>query len=405
MQAAFIHPLLAPPALDFQKILRIKNARDVKKLIYKQTKTMGFLGDLFDNIFDFLENVLKTVFETIKNIIKFTLQTVFNVIRVVLMTVGAIVGAVKWSEVKDALKDTLKSISNLAINLMPFRAIWTVLTTSDLTDNFFKELDEFTGGMITSAVNVSDLIWRVGRGDHITKEELLRNALFILQVAAVVIGGPAAAGGIFGSMVGRQVCENAGKAKEACTAAFVIAGAAAGGYLSAETGVSWGAGAAKQGAASVTSQAADAGSEIAKRGFTDYLNDAGQTFIEQRLVQVASREAIKLCQKENWVSDKACSILGNIAANYINAPEGTDWVEFLAQEAGRIGVSELLADAFPKNSPEHAAIRRRIVENTVQVPGQHIIYEEYEGGGSGNAGKALLAIGAAGAALLFLGGA
>lgn len=354
---------------------------EIKKELKKPVRTLhqrsqamsgGDVGNFFDGIFQMVAGIFEAIWKVLDAIV----QTVLNIIDAVVKVIGWALGRVSWDDVKKSVQKAVQGIANVIVLMNPIRIVANLLDSNPLTRHMFRELDKFLGGMITNAVNVSDLVFRAARGDAISKEELLKDLMFIIQVAAVVIGGPAAAGALVGSFVGREVCKHQTEAKDACKTAFAIVGAAVGGYVSAETGITWGPDvtSAASSSTSATASAGQAGAQIAERGFTDYLSESAMTYLEQRLVQDASREAIRLCQRQSWLGDKECSILGHIASNYINAPEEIDWPTFLSQEAARLGVSLLMEEWFPPQTPEGQAIRREIRHEIVEIPGQHLVY-------------------------------
>ena len=226
------------------------------------------------------------------------------------------------------------------VALNPTRMVNDFLESNTGTAHAFNELDKFSGGMLRTSANVSDLTYRVARGDAISKKELVEDALFGLKAAAIVTGGLAAVGGMVGSMVGNEVCKHQTDAQDACRAAFTIIGAAAGGY-SASSG---------------------------EATFTDYLTDAGISVFKGRVVQAGTKLAVEACKINQWAGKTECAILGQIAADYIKAPPGTDWLEFLAKEAGRLGTTLLLAEAFPPNSLE----RQRLLKQAGIKPGTKV---------------------------------
>lgn len=357
-----VHPLLL-------------NRVNVKSKLHRAHIAQSTMGDFWSDInpFDDIGNFVTGLSEAIGNVIETIVVTIGNVIQIIADIVSGIFKLIPWDKLFENLAYIARAVSNIAVQLNPLRLAYNFLSENPLTKHTFQELDKFTGGMITSAVNVSDLAARAMRGDAISKEELLRDALFCLQVAAVVVGGPAAAGGLVGNMVGKEVCKNAGEAKEACKIAVTIASVAAADYASSMLST---------GSASITTS----------------LSTSAVKVLDQRLVQEASKQAIRICQEQNWAGDRECAIMAQVAANYINAPEGTDWPTFLANEVARIGVAALMEEWFPKGSPERNAIRVRIEQEVIPVPGQTIVYETKP---KANAGLVLLLAG--GAALLVAG--
>lgn len=424
MQTSFIHPLLNPlPASKARNTGGLRGPGHGKKLhrilIAQSVRTpeeMGFFefaGDFFSGLADAIEGLADVMADVLGDI----LQTVGNIIDAVFSAIGDVLNLIDWEQIGENLGAIVRTASNIAVQLNPNRLIYNFLAENPVTAHTFKELDKFTGGMITNAVNVSDLVYRSARGDAISKEELIKDALFCLQVAAVVVGGPAAAGGLVGNMVGREACKNVGNAEavEACRMAVTIAASATAQYASDVYGVSWGASGSEQVISDNAGQSVSSGAtdtlvqsqqnnlnalfqESGVLNFSDYLSNAAAQVVNQRLTQEITKEAIRLCQEGNWVGDKECAILGQIASNYINAPAGMDWPTFLAQEAARLGVSLLMEQWFPKDSPERRAIEWQIKH--VQIPGQTIVVTQNKKSNLG-----VFALLAAGAGALFIMGA
>jgi hypothetical protein len=234
-----------------------------------------------------------------------------------------------------------------------------VYKENSLTAHTFHELDRISGGMLTSYANVSTLPARAMRGDAISKQELVRDALLGLQVVAVIFGGPAAAYAIAGSMVGHEACKNVGANKEACEAAVTIVAAAYGGNMT--------------------------------------ILDAGTVYLDQRIQQAASREITRACENGHWLGDNECKVMAEITAAYLLMPPDTDWPKFLAEYGVRLGLSLVMQQWFPKNSPEQRAIQ--YVNQTIPVP-----FEEYVYGDQPKKGGAFFLLAAATGAMLILGG-
>lgn len=278
-----------------------------------------------------------------------------------------------WDEVLGELGAVFQDIGAVMVYLDPGRMTYNWLTESPLTSHVFGELDKFTGGMLTTAVNLSDLPGRAMRGDPISKYELIKDALLIITIVAIIFTGPVGLGILLGTMVGREVCSKQTEARDACMVAFQIVGAAAGSWASAATGITWGgASAAAEGAAE---QAAwEAGPEayeaywlnIAEQealasttDFLPHLLKAGENYLVSRGIDEISHEAVELCKEGNWVGSHECEILGQVAADYIKSPDDIAWEDFLAREVAVIGVQELMLQWFPPDSKEAIAIQQR----------------------------------------------
>lgn len=415
MQSSFVHPLMNPLSIHVAGKSRGKKLHRI--LIAQSTRTPqemgGFVEDVFGGIFSSFEDFIDGLGNFMANAINDILQTVGNIINAVFDAIGTLLNLIDWEQIGENLGSIVREASNIAVQLNPNRLIYNFLAENPITAHTFKELDKFTGGMITNAVNVSDLVYRAARGDAITKEELIKDALFMLQVAAVVAGGPAAAGGLVGNMVGQEACKNVGNAEavEACRMAVTIAASATAQYASDVYGVSWGASGSEQVISDTSGQSVPVSTtdtlvqaqqnnlnalfqESGVLNFSDYLSNAAAQVVNQRLTQEVSKEVVRLCQTGNWLGDKECAIMGQIMSNYINSPAGMDWPTFLAQEAARLGVSLLMEQWFPEGSPERRAIQWQIEH--VQIPGQTIVVQQ-----QGKSNLGVLALVAAGAGVLF----
>ena len=370
----------------------------------------GFIDDFFDSVFDAvagLRDAMKGVIQGIANTVKKIVETVVLVVR-------AAIGDVKWSEVFHSLGEVFREIGNVIVLLNPAKLAYDWLSTAPITAHAFRELDKFTGGMITTAVNVSTLPGRALRGDPISKYELIQDALFIIQVAAVVYTGPVALGMMVGTMVGREICSKQTEAQEICMASFQIAGAAAGTWASAVSGVTWGAAAElTSGAITSAEEAAWLQGDEAYQAFLDkqaeafaleastsymaHLSPAASQYLLSKGIDAATQELTRTCQRQGWAGSRECEILSQVAGNYARNELTTHvpWDEFLAIEIARIGAEELMLQWFPPESKEAKAIKRQWNIKYVDQP------YEVAGEGRGKGGALLIA---AGAAMLILGG-
>lgn len=363
------------------------------------------LGDgLFSDIAQGVSNVVSGVvsgtvqavtnpFPTITGLSQVTGQLLLNSVQSigsVITTIGDAVvhatGQVITPNVINNLGAVTRAYFDVLAKVSPERNMYNFLTHDPLVGHAFRELDKFSGGMITDATNVSDLVARAGRGDALSKQELVRDAIYGLKVAAIVVGGGAAAGAMVGNMVGNQVCKNQTEGQDACRVAFTVIGAAGGADLAdllSDTPLDY--------------------------TFSDYLSDAASNTFSQKAQSAVTQTSISLCKQNQWAGATECTILGQIVSDYLKAPEGTEWTTFLANEAGRIGALVLMANAFPPGSPERIALEKQIAQMPVgtsplpkrgvpaKTPQTSVAAKPVKGGN-------LMIIGAAVAALSLLGG-
>lgn len=250
---------------------------------------------------------------------------------------------INWDNVYNNLGVVARTVSNGFVQIDPTRVQLDFLAENQYTKHAFAELDKFTGGYVSTTRNVSTLVYRAARGDAITKRELVQDAVWILQTAAMISGGGAAVGGVVGSWTGNEVCKNQTDYQTACKAAFVIVGAASGAAISD---------ALAQQALSAEAE------EITHKTFLDYLSQSAQTTFRGRVVDLATLEAVRLCDRQSWVGDRECALLGKIAADYIKFGRNQDWAAFLGIEAAKLGIDLLMEQAFPIGSREREYLSR-----------------------------------------------
>lgn len=160
----FFHPSLKIPSPHFEH----NNTNYVSGM-----ETMGsWFSDLTNINIDFQAGLEHFLME---------IANVFN-------RLGSEIGKIDWQQIGLNLQSITSNIAHVLYELNPYHLVYMGLSTNPLTEHAFRELDKFTGGALTSVENVSSLPARVVRGDAISKEELVSDALFILRVAAVATG-------------------------------------------------------------------------------------------------------------------------------------------------------------------------------------------------------------------------
>jgi hypothetical protein len=369
----------------------------VKRFNGRHNRAMhGLLDDIQQAASNVVSGTVQAVtnpFPTITGLSQVTGQLLLNTVQnvgAVITTIGDAVvhatGQVITPNVINNLGVVTRAYFDVLAKVSPERNMYNFLSHDPLVGHAFRELDKFSGGMITDATNVSDLVARAGRGDAISKQELVKDAIFGLKVAAIVTGGGAVAGGMIGNMVGNQVCKNQTDGQDACRMAFTVIGAAGGADL------------------------ADLVSDTPlDYTFSDYLSDAASNTFSTKAQSAISQTAVNLCKQNQWAGATECTILGTIASDYLKAPEGTDWLSFLASEAGKIGALVMMANAFPPGSPERIAIQNQLAKTPAgksplprpkSTPPSIPVSTAQAQAPAGGAGKLLLIGGAALIALL-----
>lgn len=380
MMTATVHPLV-----QFRKEILAENAKNfsLRHLTTNEQQMSGFFDDLLDSAWDAVAGLADAMSEVMTSVV----NTIKQIGETIALIVRAAIGDVDWSEVFSSLGHIFQEIGNIMVVVNPLR-VWTdILKEAPLTKHAFNELDKFTGGFITNVTNVSDVVWRGMRGDPISKAEILKDIITIIQIVAIVFTGPIGIGIMVGTWVGREVCKNQTHARDACMVAFQILGAAFGSYAGAATGLTWGttAEALAEGAEmSAAEQAAwlegDAAYQAwleqqaeylalqSSTSFVPHLTAAAEQMLLNRGIDEVTKQAIQVCKNSNVVGNHECEILTQVAANYITAPANIEWPQFLAMEVARIGVSELMDQWFPPESKEARAIKWVIKYHDVVVP-------------------------------------
>ena len=297
---------------------------------------MGF--DLFEeinNVVDFVDKGVQGLGNVVAEVISEVAQIVVNVVKVVLETVGAVFGVVPWENVRESLGKIARSVGHVLVLTNPTRFTYEWLKSSRLTSHSLNELDKFTGGMLTTAVNVSDVAFRAMRGDPISKMELVQNALLILQIAITVAtaGVAAAPAALFTQTVvggiAREVCKKQTD-KDTCKVLVTAASIAAGAY-------------------------ATGAQELSK---------VPMRIIDERIRETATRALVAKCRDEKWIGDRECAIVGRMVVDYLSLPPETDWNQYLAETSARLGVALIIEQLYPPKSPE----RQAIINVVTQLP-------------------------------------
>lgn len=392
MNSAILHPLLSPARNDVRHIFQDTVRRN---------KGMGdFWQDLTGTVWDGITGLTKAL----EGALQTTIYLVAQLGETLALIVRASIGDVSWDKVLDSLGEVFKDVGTIMVYLDPARQSFDWLSQAPLTAHCFNELDRFTGGMLTTAKNVSTLPGRALRGDPISKQELLGDCIFIIQVCLVVFtaGAWVAVGAMIGTMVGREICKHQTEAKDACMVTFQILGAAAGGWgqalynsgFSAAEEAAWLDGPeaynayieqqAAEGTLSEAEQNAwlngdDAYAKFLEReaasttaasstSFMTHLASASQDYLTRVGIDQVTKQAVQLCNQAGVTGHHECEILAEVAADYIKSPEGQEWSEFLSSEIAKIGAEEIMLQWFPQTSKEYQAIHAKWQLRFVDVP-------------------------------------
>lgn len=403
MSHILTQPFQSPPPQIKYQVWTADYSRE-KKLGPQLVRYGKGMGGFFSDVGDFFSDGITGLVDAVGNALDAVGNAIGQIGETVALIVRAAIGDVEWSEVLGSIGAIFQDIGKVMVYLNPIRIYSDWLSTTPLTAHAFNELDKFTGGMLTTANNVSTLVGRAMRGDSISKEELLADIIFIVQVCLIVFtaGAWVAIGASIGTMVGREVCKHQTHARDACMVTFQIIGAAAGGYsqaiygagFSAAEEAAWLAGdeayaeflaneaaagtmslaeenawlAGDEAYAAFVEQEAQAAAAASSTSFLTHLSTASQNYLNTVGIDVATQQAIQACQSSDLIGNNECKILGQIASDYVKSPDDMPWEEFLGAEVGRLGVEQLMLQWFPQDSPEHRAIQAQWQIKYVDVP-------------------------------------
>jgi|GEM_PF-4719766 len=364
-------------------------APSFESLLYDYRQDQRGMGwgfdDLFSDIGESFTDAIAGLSDAIGGALTATLQAVEHLGETIALIVRASIGDVSWDAVLGELGKIFQDIGTIIVYLNPNRGAYDWLQESPITSHAFNELDKFSGGMITTAKNISTLPGRAMRGDAITKQELIQDVMFGIQVILIATSGGAylAMGMMLGTMVGNQVCSKQTEHQDACMVAFQIVGAAAGQWSANELGLN----VVEAGISQAEQQAFLQGPEayaqyMARQGaltstsFVSQLSTATQNYMTTAGIDKVTQRAVALCQSGKIVGSRECEILGQIVSDYVKAPSDIKWVDFLANEIVSLGQQELLLQWFPPDSPEAQAIKIRI--KYVDVPGGIVRVKKFD---------------------------
>jgi hypothetical protein len=143
---------------------------------------------------DFWEDVANVATGGAYALTKRAAEETVNVINTVnIASINMTMGIVKslenidWTKVTDNIG---KGVGYVFVDLNPYHILAKALSEYPLTSHLYKGYDELLGGVLSTFDNLVTLEGRAARGDAITKEELVQDALLIVRVAMVYFAGP-----------------------------------------------------------------------------------------------------------------------------------------------------------------------------------------------------------------------
>jgi hypothetical protein len=92
-----------------------------------------------------------------------------------------------------SIQNIVQGISNVALQIDPLYFTIQFLKTDPLTANFFKQVNAFTGGLLTTTENLGTLPLLVASGQTVTKQQILLDAVLAIEIIGVVVSGGTAA--------------------------------------------------------------------------------------------------------------------------------------------------------------------------------------------------------------------
>ncbi len=127
------------------------------------------------------------------------LQQLLNNIANVIHNLGSAIANINWQVVGANLQLVVHGYFNILNEMNPIHRAVELFKTTPIFQHSFTELNNFLGGGITTLDNIGTLPARVGRGDAISKQELITDGLFALKVAIIALSGGTAASIISGT--------------------------------------------------------------------------------------------------------------------------------------------------------------------------------------------------------------
>jgi len=143
-------------------------------------KNSSFMGwNPFKDIGNFITGALEGIGNIISVSVKFIIKDIIKPII---------------KSLKPLFKDLTHLMGNFLIYTNVFSGTYRLLKSWKVTKHLIGEIDKYTGHLLTDLDNVQTLFPRLIKGDKISKEELISDALFAVRVGVVVLSGGTAAG-------------------------------------------------------------------------------------------------------------------------------------------------------------------------------------------------------------------
>lgn len=154
------------------------HAHSGSAVVLKKRYELAGIFDVFEDLINKVADIIKKVVAKVKEIARKTIKSVIKGFPLMLKKLQRVAG-------------------NIMIYMNPNATLLMVGQSWKVTANLSKQVDRYTGGLITDYVNVTTLPGRVTKGNKIPKEELIRDAIFCVRVGAVI-----ATGGTASSIIG-----------------------------------------------------------------------------------------------------------------------------------------------------------------------------------------------------------
>lgn len=163
---------------------------------------LGFLDEILE-LFEGLLGFFKKVYEELEDFAKATASAVESVVRrIVDATINLVKASLRlvvslmtfdWDKIKEQFKEFGYALGEYLIATNVFVIYYDVMSELPHISSILREIDRFTGGLLTTTRNFNTLFGRALKGESISKEELMSYAVLAIQIAAIVLTGGGAA--------------------------------------------------------------------------------------------------------------------------------------------------------------------------------------------------------------------